>query len=160
MVPWCFLPAASRWCAGATKADILPVVRLGRLVGVDAAEAHLVPSCSMTSRCPAMQGLGTPLGAPCRGAKIDKISDNAISPQGHAPPVAAAPSLGMEHFRPFSQHCSHAAWRPKPPGQIGFGPTRTGPEHRRRSPHAVAQAWSAWPLLVRRSATAIRTRCH
>jgi hypothetical protein len=31
--------------AGATKADLLPVVRPG-LVGVDAAE-HLVPSCSV-----------------------------------------------------------------------------------------------------------------
>jgi hypothetical protein len=42
----------------------------------------------------------------------------------------------MEHRRLFSQHRSHVAWRPKPPGQIGFGPTptRTGPEHRRRSP--------------------------
>jgi hypothetical protein len=30
MVPWRFLPAVSRWCAGATKAGILPAaVRLG-----------------------------------------------------------------------------------------------------------------------------------
>ena len=45
VVPWCFLPAASRWCAGATKAGLLPAVRPG-LVGVDVAE-HLVPSCSV-----------------------------------------------------------------------------------------------------------------
>jgi hypothetical protein len=51
VLSWClgafflFLPAASRWCAGATKADLLPAVGLG-LVGVDAAE-HLVPSCSV-----------------------------------------------------------------------------------------------------------------
>jgi hypothetical protein len=45
MVPWCFLPAVSRWYAGAAKVGLLPVVRPG-LVGVDAAE-HLVPSCSV-----------------------------------------------------------------------------------------------------------------
>ena len=45
MVPWRFLPAVSRWCAGATKAGLLPAVRPGR-VGVDVAE-HLVPSCSV-----------------------------------------------------------------------------------------------------------------
>ena len=45
MVPWRFLPAVSRWCAGATKAGLLPAVRPG-LVGVDVAE-HLVPSCSV-----------------------------------------------------------------------------------------------------------------
>ena len=44
-MPWCFLPAVSRWCAGATKAGLLPAVRPG-LVGVDVAE-HLVPSCSV-----------------------------------------------------------------------------------------------------------------
>jgi hypothetical protein len=50
VVPWCFLPAPSRWCgAGAcqvpSKVGILPVVMPG-LVGADAAE-HLVPSCSI-----------------------------------------------------------------------------------------------------------------
>ena len=44
-MPWRFLPAVSRWCAGATKAGLLPAVRPG-LVGVDVAE-HLVPSCSV-----------------------------------------------------------------------------------------------------------------
>jgi hypothetical protein len=29
MVPWRFLPAVNRWCAGATKAGLLPAVRLG-----------------------------------------------------------------------------------------------------------------------------------
>jgi hypothetical protein len=42
MAPWCFLPAASRWRAGATKAGLSPAVKPG-LIGVDAAE-HLVPS--------------------------------------------------------------------------------------------------------------------
>jgi hypothetical protein len=45
MVPWCFLPAVSRWCVGAIKAGLLPVVRPG-LIGVDVAE-HCVPSCSV-----------------------------------------------------------------------------------------------------------------
>jgi hypothetical protein len=50
VLSWCLgavsqQPVASRWCAGAAKAGILPVVRPG-LVGVDAAE-HLVPSCSV-----------------------------------------------------------------------------------------------------------------
>jgi hypothetical protein len=46
VLPWCFLPAASRWCAGATKAGLLPAAVRPGLVGVDAAE-HLVPSCSV-----------------------------------------------------------------------------------------------------------------
>jgi hypothetical protein len=35
-----------------------------------------------------------------------------------------------------SKHRAHVDWdwRPKLPGQIEFGPTRTGPEHRRRPP--------------------------
>jgi hypothetical protein len=69
VVPWCFLPAASRWCAGATQAGLLPAVRRPGLVGVDAAE-HLVPSCSVhcdvfkRAKRPARWGwLGWPLNA-------------------------------------------------------------------------------------------------
>jgi hypothetical protein len=37
------------------------------------------------------------------------------------PAAAAAPPLGMEEYRLLSKHRSHVAWRPKLPGQIGFG---------------------------------------
>jgi hypothetical protein len=44
------------------------------------------------------------------------------------PPAAAAgPPPGMEERRLLSKRRSHVAWRPELPGQIGFGPTHTGP---------------------------------